>query len=93
MYIFHEHNTSFCLYIKHFHCIRFHLVFRISFTNICLYTLDFYVNHENTGNTVSYTVMIGLKNCIEAGVIHKDMWVMCAGFGVGLSWGGVILKF
>ena len=47
MYIFHEHNTSFCLYIKHFHCIRFHLVFRISFTNICLYTLDFYVNHEN----------------------------------------------
>lgn len=48
MYIFHEHNTSFCLYIKHFHCIRFHLAFRISFANICLYTLDFYVSHENT---------------------------------------------
>ena len=44
---FYEQNTAFCLYIKHFHCIRFHLAFRISFTNICLYTLDFYVNHEN----------------------------------------------
>ena len=47
MYIFHEQNIAFCLYIMRFHCIRFHLVFRISFTNICLYTLDFYVNYEN----------------------------------------------
>ena len=54
MYIFHEQNTAFCLYIKHFHCIRFHLAFRISFTNICLYTLDFYVNHENTILIYSY---------------------------------------
>ena len=47
MYIFHEQNTAFCLYIKRFLCIRFHLAFRISFTNICLCTLDFYVNYEN----------------------------------------------
>lgn len=61
---------------------------------VCALPKDkYYVNLETTGNTVSSTVMIGLKNCIEAGVIHKDMWVMCAGFGVGLSWGGVILKF
>lgn len=61
---------------------------------VCVLPKDkFYVNLEETGNTVSSTVMIGLKDCIEAGTIHKGMWVMCAGFGVGLSWGGVILKF
>lgn len=53
----------------------------------------FYVNLEETGNTVSSTVMIGLKQCIEAGIITSGMKVMVTGFGVGLSWGGTILKF
>lgn len=53
----------------------------------------FYINLEQTGNTVSSTVMIGLKQCIEAGTIHKGMKVMISGFGVGLSWGGCILSF
>ena len=53
----------------------------------------FYVNLYETGNTVSSTVMIGLKDCINAGEIKEGMKVMIAGFGVGLSWGGVILKF
>lgn len=53
----------------------------------------FYVNLEETGNTVSSTVMIGLKQCLESGTIHNGMKVMVAGFGVGLSWGGTILKF
>lgn len=54
---------------------------------------NFYVNLEETGNTVSSTVLIALKQCLEQGVIGSEMNVMVAGFGVGLSWGGTILKF
>lgn len=51
----------------------------------------FYINLEETGNTVSSTIMIGMKQCLEAGTIHKGMKVMVSGFGVGLSWGGTML--
>ena len=61
---------------------------------VCVLPKDkFYVNLEETGNTVSSTVMIGLKQCIEANSIKSGMKVMISGFGVGLSWGGVILEF
>lgn len=53
----------------------------------------FYVSLENTGNTVSSTVLIGLKDCLLNGTIKTGMQVVVAGFGVGLSWGGTILKF
>lgn len=61
---------------------------------VCVLPKDkFFVNLEETGNTVSSTVMIGIKQCIEAGTINSGMKVMVTGFGVGLSWGGTILKF
>ena len=61
---------------------------------VCALPKDkFYVNLAETGNTVSSTVMIGLKQCLEAETIHEGMKVMVTGFGVGLSWGGTILKF
>lgn len=61
---------------------------------VCVLPKDkFYVNLNETGNTVSSTVMIGLKQCLDAGTINSGMNVMVAGFGVGLSWGGTILKF
>ena len=61
---------------------------------VCVLPKDkFFVNLEETGNTVSSTVMIGLKQCLKAGTIHEGMKVMVTGFGVGLSWGGTILKF
>lgn len=53
----------------------------------------FYVNLAETGNTVSSTVFIGLKDCLEKGNIKAGNKVMVTGFGVGLSWGGTILKF
>lgn len=53
----------------------------------------FYVNLAETGNTVSSTVMIGLKACMENQTIKAGDKVMVTGFGVGLSWGGTILKF
>lgn len=61
---------------------------------VCVLPKDkFYVNLEETGNTVSSTVLIGLKQCLESGNITKGMKVMISGFGVGLSWGGTMLKF
>ena len=61
---------------------------------VCVLPKDkFYVNLEETGNTVSSTVMIGLKQCMETGTINPGMKVMISGFGVGLSWGGAILEF
>lgn len=61
---------------------------------VCVLPKDkFYVNLEETGNTVSSTVMIGLKQCMEVGRIKPGMSVMVSGFGVGLSWGGTILRF
>lgn len=53
----------------------------------------FYVNLAETGNTVSSTVLIGLKDCLEANIIKSGDNVMVAGFGVGLSWGGTLLRF
>ena len=53
----------------------------------------FYVDLEETGNTVSSTIMIGLKNILNTGMISSGMQLMVAGFGVGLSWGGTMLKF
>lgn len=53
----------------------------------------FYVNLKETGNTVSSTVLIGLKDCLEKGIITPNKRVMITGFGVGLSWGGTVLYF
>ena len=53
----------------------------------------FYVNLTETGNTVSSTVLIGLKECIKHGTIKAGDLVMVTGFGVGLSWGGTMLRF
>lgn len=53
----------------------------------------FYINLKDVGNTVSPTVFIALKDCLDGGLITKDQNVLIAGFGVGLSWGSTILHF
>lgn len=61
---------------------------------VCALPKDkFYVNLSTTGNTVSSTVLIGVKDCMEKEIIKPGDNVMVTGFGVGLSWGGTILKF
>ena len=61
---------------------------------ICIIPKDkFYINLKNSGNTVSSTILIGLKDNIDNNLIHSNMKVMISGFGVGLSWGGTILYF
>lgn len=53
----------------------------------------FYLNMEQVGNTVSSTIPIALKDCMDNGTVSSGMTVMIAGFGVGLSWGGTVLKW
>ena len=53
----------------------------------------FHVNLEHTGNTVSSTVLISLRDALDSDTIKPGMTVMIAGFGVGLSWAGKVLKF
>lgn len=53
----------------------------------------FYVNLEDTGNTVSSTIPIALKRAEAEGKLKPGMKVMILGFGVGLSWGGTILNY
>ncbi len=61
---------------------------------ICGVSKDkFHIDLEHTGNTVSSTILISLKDCLDQGVIHSGMKVMACGFGVGLSYGGTILHF
>ena len=60
---------------------------------ICQIQQDkFYINLTETGNTVSSTILIALKDCLEKNVLSSGMNVMISGFGVGLSWGGTTLK-
>lgn len=61
---------------------------------VCCISKDkFYINLATTGNTVSSTVLIGLKDCLVNGTIKAGDKVMITGFGVGLSWGGTLLTF
>ncbi|PWN68349.1 ketoacyl-ACP synthase III [Chryseobacterium phosphatilyticum] len=52
----------------------------------------FYIDMEKTGNTVSATIPIALKNMIDKGMLKEGDKVLLAGFGVGYSWGATILE-
>lgn len=53
----------------------------------------FYYYLENVGNTVSSTIPISLYEAIKDKSIQQDMNVLLAGFGVGYSWGGCVIRF
>ena len=48
---------------------------------------------ETNGNTVSSSIPIALKRSEEKGLIKKGQKLLIAGFGVGFSWGGVIIEY
>lgn len=52
----------------------------------------FHIDLENTGNTVSSTIPIALADSLERGTIQKGSRVLLAGFGVGYSWGGTVVR-
>jgi len=48
---------------------------------------------EATGNTVSSTIPIALQAMERKGLLKRGMTLMLAGFGVGFSWGGTIVRY
>ena len=60
---------------------------------MCIDKEIFYLNMNEVGNTVSSTILLGLKDCIDNNIIKAEDTVMVAGFGVGLSYAGTILRF
>jgi len=51
----------------------------------------FCINLAMTGNTVSSTIPIALKESLLQGRIKRGDKVMLLGFGVGYSWGGTVI--
>jgi 3-oxoacyl-[acyl-carrier-protein] synthase III len=52
----------------------------------------FYQDMTNTGNTVSATIPIALKDCLTNKKIKPGDRILLAGFGVGYSWGSTIIQ-
>jgi 3-oxoacyl-[acyl-carrier-protein] synthase-3 len=46
----------------------------------------------DTGNTVSATIPIALKQCLDTGLLQKGQRVLLIGFGVGYSFGGCVVR-
>lgn len=53
----------------------------------------FFVSLAETGNTVSSSIPIALTDAVTAGALRPGMRVMLLGFGVGLSWGGLVVTW
>jgi len=53
----------------------------------------FYICLSEVGNTVSSTIPIAIYEAMKDSSLKKGMKSLLAGFGVGYSWGGVVLKF
>lgn len=52
----------------------------------------FYLDMLQTGNTVSVTIPIALKDCYKSGLVKSGDKVLLVGFGVGYSWGATIIS-
>ncbi len=53
----------------------------------------FYISMEHTGNTVSCTIPIALKNAASDGSLKPGATVLLVGFGVGYSWGACLMRW
>jgi len=52
----------------------------------------FFICLSEVGNTVSSTIPIAIYEAMKSGSLKNGMKSLLAGFGVGYSWGGVVLK-
>jgi 3-oxoacyl-[acyl-carrier-protein] synthase-3 len=53
---------------------------------------NYFNNVLQRGNTVSSSIPIAMSDAWHSGVLKPNEWVMLVGFGVGLSWGGTLIK-
>lgn len=54
---------------------------------------DIFTNLEEIGNTVSASIPIALKCAEKQGKLKRNDLILLSGFGVGLSWGSLIMKY
>ena len=52
-----------------------------------------YINLGDKGNTVSASIPILLKDAIDSSRLKKGDLMLLSGFGVGLSWGSILMKY
>lgn len=52
-----------------------------------------YENIALYGNTSAGTIPIALDEMVEQGLLQPGQWVMCLGFGAGLTWGGALFQW
>ena len=53
----------------------------------------FYENIGRYGNTSAATIPIALDEMAERGLLKPGQWIMCLGFGAGLTWGGALFQW
>ena len=52
-----------------------------------------YENIERYGNTSAGTIPIALDEMAEQGLLKAGQWIMCLGFGSGMTWGGALFQW
>ncbi len=52
-----------------------------------------YSNLERYGNTSAASIPIALCEAVEEGLVQRDDVVVCVGFGAGLTWGAMALRW
>jgi 3-oxoacyl-[acyl-carrier-protein] synthase-3 len=78
LYIFHQANKYMLDFLR---------------KKIMIDNNKFYLCLSEVGNTVSSTIPIAMFEALKDGTLNKRMKVLLAGFGVGYSWGGCVLRF
>ena len=53
---------------------------------------QFFTNIKEIGNTVSASIPIAIKDAMDQGKLKKGQHVVLSGFGVGLSYGTILMK-
>ena len=52
-----------------------------------------FMNLENNGNLVSSSIPVALKDAENEGKLKNGDLILLSGFGVGLSWGTIIMRY
>ena len=52
-----------------------------------------FINIQNIGNTVSASIPIALRDAIDQGGIDNGSTLIISGFGVGLSYGAILMEY
>lgn len=54
---------------------------------------QFFMNLDHTGNTSAASIPMALNEMYEKGELKTGETLLCVGFGGGLTWAGVLLKY